>query len=177
MDRLGQRLLALGVEVGVRLVQHHQERIAIERPGKRNALALPGRQRRAALADLGLVAVRQAQDQLVHAGRLAAAMTSSAGRVRIEARDVLGDRAGEQLDVLRQVADVLARGLGDPTGRAPRRRGEPCRAPAARRRPAARTSDDLPEALGPMTPSACAGLEREADVLHDELLLARAARR
>ena len=59
-DGAGQRLLALAVEIGVRLVEHDQERVAVERAGQRDALALAGRKRRAALADLGLVALRQA---------------------------------------------------------------------------------------------------------------------
>ena len=79
-DRLGQRLLALAVQVGVRLVQHHQERLAVERAGQPDPLALAGRQHRPALADLGLVALRQAQDQLVHPGRLRGRDDASARR-------------------------------------------------------------------------------------------------
>ena len=37
----GQRLFALGVEVGVRLVEHDQERLAVERAGQRHPLPLP----------------------------------------------------------------------------------------------------------------------------------------
>ena len=35
-----QRRFAFGVEIGVRLVEHDQERIAVERPRQRDALAL-----------------------------------------------------------------------------------------------------------------------------------------
>ena len=42
-DRPRQRLVALGVEIGVRLVEHDQERIAIERARQRDALRLAGR--------------------------------------------------------------------------------------------------------------------------------------
>ena len=59
-DRAGQRLVALGVEIGVGLVEHDQERIAIERARQRDALRLPGRQRGALLADLGVVALAAA---------------------------------------------------------------------------------------------------------------------
>ena len=55
-DGAAQRLVALGVEIGIGLVEHHQERIAVERARERDALRLAGRQRRALLADLGLVA-------------------------------------------------------------------------------------------------------------------------
>ena len=34
----GQRLFAFGIEIGVRLVEHDQERIAVERARQRDAL-------------------------------------------------------------------------------------------------------------------------------------------
>ena len=68
--RAGQRLVAFAVEIGVRLVEHDQERIAVKRPRQRHALRLPGRQRRALLADLGIVAFAHIDDQVVHAGLL-----------------------------------------------------------------------------------------------------------
>ena len=68
-DGLAERFVALGVEIGVRLVQHDQERIAVERARERDALRLPGRERGAAFADLGLVALGQADDQIMDAGR------------------------------------------------------------------------------------------------------------
>ena len=51
-DRPRQRLVAFGVEIGIRLVEHDQERIAVERARQRHALRLAGRQRGALLADL-----------------------------------------------------------------------------------------------------------------------------
>src|SRR6266516_4811414 len=55
---LRERLLADRIEIGARLVEHHQERGAIQRTGKRHALALTCRERRALLADGGVVALR-----------------------------------------------------------------------------------------------------------------------
>ena len=46
-ERPGQRLVALGIEIGIRLVEHDQERIAVQRPGQCHALRLAGRKRRA----------------------------------------------------------------------------------------------------------------------------------
>ena len=66
-DGAAERLVALRVEIRVRLIEHDQERIAIERPRQRNALGLTGRKRAAAFADLGLIAFGQAHDQIVHA--------------------------------------------------------------------------------------------------------------
>ena len=51
-DRAGQRRFSGGIEIRIGLVEHDQEGIAIKRTGKRNALALPRRERTALLADL-----------------------------------------------------------------------------------------------------------------------------
>ena len=47
-------LLALGIEIGIRFVQHHEKRLAVERAGKRDALTLAGRQSCSTLAELRL---------------------------------------------------------------------------------------------------------------------------
>ena len=107
----------------------------------------------------------------------AAATIAVARRARVEARDVLGDRAVEQLDVLRQVADVAAERLRASTGRAPRRRAGRCRRRAApdaderarQRRLAGGARPDDAERRRP--PRA------EADALHDRALLAGRRRR
>ena len=41
-DGAAQRLVAFGIEIRVRLVQHHEERIAIERTRERDPLRLAG---------------------------------------------------------------------------------------------------------------------------------------
>ena len=51
---------AFGIERRRGLVEQQQRRIAQDRAGDRDALALAARQRNAALADLGLKALRQA---------------------------------------------------------------------------------------------------------------------
>ena len=168
-DRLGQRVFALGVEVGVGLVEHDQERIAVERPGERHALALAGRQRRAALADLGLVAVRQLQDHVVHAGGAGGGDDLLGSGPHREAGDVLRHRAGEQLDVLRQVADVAAERLRRPL--VERRAVEPDL--AAHRLPDAdQGAGERGLARGARADDAeaAAGDELEGDVVDDELL-------
>ena len=102
----------------------------------------------------------------MHAGRLGRRDDRLArSAVGSKRRDILRDRAGEQLDVLRQVADVPRRAPRPTTGRASRRRAGPCRAHGGQTPTSARASVDLPEALGPMTPSPCPACEREADIL------------
>ena len=65
----------------------------------------PGESASPACADLGVVALGQAQDHLVRVRALRGA--HHRGRVGLaEARDVVGDRAAEQLHRLRHVADV-----------------------------------------------------------------------
>ena len=73
----------------------------------------PGRERLPGLADLGVVALGQPQDQLVHVRALRGA--HHFGGVRLaEARDVLRHRAAEELHVLRQVAEVRPELLARP---------------------------------------------------------------
>ena len=143
------RALAFGVEVGIGLVEHHQEGIAVERASQRDALALPGRERRSAFADLGVVAVRElAGSSHARPAAFAAARTSLGSALRLEAGDVLRHRAGEQLHVLGQIADARAELIGIPLLRAPRRRGELCRAKAARLRRACAPATTCPRRSG-----------------------------
>src|SRR3954471_9997186 len=106
-DCLVERRLALGVKIGVRLVEHDQPGAAQQRTRQADPLALAARQQSALLADAGLVALGQAQDQLVGAGDLGR-VDDLLGRGRSQPGDVLGHRAVEQRDLLGQVADMLA---------------------------------------------------------------------
>src|SRR4051812_33532064 len=67
MDQPGLRV---AVEVAVWLVQHHQLGPAEHGPRQADELALATREIDPALADAGLIAVRQTQDHLVTAGGL-----------------------------------------------------------------------------------------------------------
>ena len=59
--------LALVVERARRLVEDQDARIGNERAGNGDALALTARERAAALADDGVIAFRQLQDEVVRA--------------------------------------------------------------------------------------------------------------
>ncbi|MNV04679.1 hypothetical protein D3C71_949840 [compost metagenome] len=104
-DRTGQGRFAHGVEVGVRFIQHHQARLAIQRTGQRHALFLPTGQTTAVLAEYGVVALGQTQDQFMHAGLLRG-FNDFMCIGFAEPRDVLRDAAAEQFDVLWQIPDV-----------------------------------------------------------------------
>lgn len=58
-DRGAEGRFAFRVEVRIRLIKHEQERIAIERPGESDALALSRGKHRAAFAHRRVVAFRQ----------------------------------------------------------------------------------------------------------------------
>ena len=134
LDRPGQRLLALVVEIGVRLVEHDEERIAVERAGQADALALAAGQAGTALADLRLVAVRQAQDHLVDVGSLG----GRDHRLRPSGRHGSGRCSAPPFrrTARRPAADSRCAARDPPAAiaRAPRRRGGPCRARSATRR-------------------------------------------
>jgi plasmid stability protein len=65
----------------------------------------------AVFADIGFVAVRQIDDEVVNAGRLRGREHSFGMGRPLEARNILRHVAGEQFDVLRQVADMPAKRL------------------------------------------------------------------
>ena len=104
--------LAVAVEIGIGLVEHHHEGIAIERARQPDALALAGRELEPAFADPGVVALREFQDHVVHVGELCCLQHSLVGAARLEAGDIVGDGAVEQIDILRQIADRRAAILG-----------------------------------------------------------------
>lgn len=109
-QRRFERRLAGHVEAGIRLVEQYDRRFAIQRPRQRDTLPLTARQRFAAVADLRFVPFGEREDHVVHVG----AARGPNDRLRVErqrlrgAADVLRDRAGEQFDVLRQIAEMRA---------------------------------------------------------------------
>ena len=113
-DRACKGLVTLWIEIGIWLIEHDQERIAIKCTRKRNALTLACRKRTPVLADISLVPIGHFEDQLMNAGKFGGSQHLFRVQNRFEPADVLGDRAGEQFDVLRQVANVLAEFLGNP---------------------------------------------------------------
>lgn len=66
--------MAIGIEIGVRLVEHHQERLAIKCSGKRDALPRVSRKRRSMLSDLRVEAISKLDDHIVDASRPSATL-------------------------------------------------------------------------------------------------------
>src|SRR5262249_13833464 len=123
----GQRFVAFGIEIRIWFVEHDQERVAIERAGKSDTLRLPGRKRAAMIADHRVITLGQVDDELVNTGRLSCGYNRiGIGRI-LKATNVLRHCSVEQLDILRNVADMAAKGLRRPLIK--RGAGEPYRAP------------------------------------------------
>ncbi len=115
VQRRLQGQLAGTVEIGVGLVEHDQRRLAEQRPGEAQPLLLPAGEPDPAGPDRRVVALRQAEDHLVHIGE--ARGLDHRGLVDLaHARDVLGDGAGEQHHLLRQVADMTTERVRIPGG-------------------------------------------------------------
>ena len=92
--RLHQRL-ALRVERGGRLVEQQDRRVLQDGAGDGEALALAAGQRDAALAELGVVALRQGADEPVGGGERGRAAHIAPRRVRAAVADVVGDARAE----------------------------------------------------------------------------------
>ena len=69
VERLLDHRLVLGVDRRQRLVEHQDRRVAQQRAGDGDPLALAARELDALLADRRLVALRQGQDEVVDVGR------------------------------------------------------------------------------------------------------------
>src|SRR5262245_14232047 len=110
---IAQRVLTLAVEICIRLVEDDQSHIAIERARKGNSLALTARQQAAAIADLRFITLGKRENHLMRSRKLC--RLDDPPRVQVaESRDVGGDRAAEQLDILREAADIAAEGIPRP---------------------------------------------------------------
>ena len=100
--------LVLRIDRRERLVQQQDRRIPQERAGNGDALALAAGEADAALADDGVVALRQAGNETVGVGRPCGGFHFGVARVRLAEADVLRRRAVEQVRVLVDDAEARA---------------------------------------------------------------------
>ena len=127
-QRVVDLLLDLHVDGRRRVVEHEDRRVHEQRAGDRDPLALPAREREAALADDGVVALGHLADELVGAGRACRGDDVVERRVGPAVGDVVADRHREQERLVEHHADVVAqarqREVADVVAvdRAPRRR-------------------------------------------------------
>src|SRR5438445_11833990 len=107
-DGATERVLAVGIEIRVRLVEYDQERVAEDGAREANALALACRQRHAAQADPRRVSFRQAQNDVVDAGDLRGLQDRVGGCLAVEAANIFRNSAVEQRHILRQITDMAS---------------------------------------------------------------------
>src|SRR4051794_2855382 len=106
LNGLAQGILAVGVEVRVRLIENDQKRVSEDSSRKADPLSLARGKRHATLADPRPISLGQAQDDVVDTGRPCRLQYRLRGRLLIESADILGYRAIQQRHILRQVADM-----------------------------------------------------------------------
>ena len=111
LDRLAHELGALGVEIGRRLVEDDERRVAEEGAREGDPPPLARRERAPAVADHGVVPVRQAEHERVGAGELGSLPDPLVGRRGVAEPDVVGDAAAEERRALRQPGDAPPPGI------------------------------------------------------------------
>ena len=144
--RLGDRVHPRGG-----LVEDHHVRVADQDPGERDQLLLPGGEHVPALAEPGRAARPAARRPSRPGPARRSARAAGVEQLRVEQRDVLGERAGQDLGALRHDAR--------PTGAAARRRGRagrcrrgrPCPRGTSTARVSTFASVDLPEPVRPIS--------------------------
>ena len=80
-ERLRQRFLTGGIQIGIGFIEHNERRIAKKGARQSDALALSARQRSAIAVDNGLVAVAEMADDLVNASHLCRLIDGTVGKV------------------------------------------------------------------------------------------------
>ena len=109
LERLLHRALGLRVERRGRLVEDEDRRVAQDRPRDRDALLLAAREAVAALADDRVVALGQRGDQLVDLRRARGLLDLLVGRLRAREAEVVAHGRVEEVRLLRDDADRVAR--------------------------------------------------------------------
>ena len=100
VERLLDDRLVAGVDRRERLVEHQDRRVAQQRPGDGDALALAARQADAALADHRAVALGKALDEVAGVGGAHRGVDLLGRRVGLAEAQILLDRAVKQVGVL-----------------------------------------------------------------------------
>ena len=105
--------LAFGeaVDIGGGLVEHQDFGVGDNGAGEADQLALADREIAAALAEHGIVALRQVDDEIMGADRLGGFQHPIHGRIHRPVSDVFQHRAGEQERLLQHHRDIVAEGV------------------------------------------------------------------
>src|SRR5690554_415104 len=106
------KAFARDVERRRRLIEDEHGGVGEERPGERQQLPLPCRDPAATLVDVGAVAVGKRADEVVRTHRPRGVLDLGERRSRAPQRNVVGDRAAEEVGLLRDHDDRAAQVLG-----------------------------------------------------------------
>ena len=152
LQGFADQMLAAHVEGARGFVEDEHVRVLDERSGDDEPLLLPAAQVAATFADLAVVATDEPGDVVVKVRKSSGPFDLLVGDVVAKESDVVGDRAGDEVRVLRDEGD-----LADPLVRESTRMSRPSAStnpPAGSRRPSSNwTSVDLPLPDGPITPT------------------------
>ena len=107
-DRLLHVALGFRIERRGRFVEQDDGRVLDQRARDGDALALAAGKLQAVLADRGVVADRKAFDEIVRVGGLCRGDDFLFAGAELAERDVVADRAAEQVHDLAHIGDVLA---------------------------------------------------------------------
>ena len=107
-DRLLHVALGFGVERRRSLVEQDDRRILDQRAGDGDALALAAGELQPVFADRRIVSARQAEDEIVRMRRLGGGDDLRFAGVELAERDVLADRAAEQMNDLPDIGGLFA---------------------------------------------------------------------
>ena len=108
LQRLLDQVFGLRIQRGGGLIQQQDRRIAQQRAGDGDALALPARQTRPALSDPGLVSFRELRDELVGVSRFSGCAHLFLGRARPAVADIFQDRTRVKVGILGDISELVA---------------------------------------------------------------------
>ena len=109
-DGGGQAGLARRIQIGIGLVQNDKAGLATQRARQTDALDLTARQigPLTQTTDLRGIAVGQAQDHVMHPGHGGGGDHGGIGHFGVKAGDIVAQGTGQQINLLRQIADMAA---------------------------------------------------------------------
>ena len=144
LDGFSESAIAVTIEVGVWLIENDEDRPAKKRTGQSDALPLAAGKTGAVVALYGVIAFREPLDHRMRRGQLRRFDNLFIRGSVTKAGDIVAHRAGEQFNILRQVAEALPKETGVEVSLSfPSMRTQPCMAGHAPTK--ARASEDLPE--------------------------------
>ncbi len=94
-----------------RLVEQEDRRLADQRAGDRQPLALAAGQRHAVFADRRVVALRLRANEVMRIGEPCRFLDLRVGRFRAAVADIVADRAFEEVRLLRNIGEAVAQRL------------------------------------------------------------------